>query len=391
MQDSAQHHAPGSMVARVLRREDPKSVKAVRFEGISGEASRDSPSLSGSAVIAPAATQAVGQDATRGMPAKELHQAARPPAKKQGVGWEFLEKHYAKPILLAMLEALPKEVDEAGEENERSTEKAGILLLSYILPELDLMCVGTSRFAVPSWESKVQSMMNLLVNRGGKVGSANNRARLFLRDFVEFLAVKHDIAVGSDLFPIGTEEVREMVEWLRLKEPPVIQAIDRVPLAVAYLAKIGCRVSVDVDKLAMDPAAKVPTGGPSSTARACPPPMMVYLEEAWARNTPKEADGHCVIPSGDYACHNVFMMRSVERGEGYIDSRFLSRDEVAQLGVEGIDDFDVLVCREDKRGRRDVLYFIPRMSLVFPGTCAWSAGFAAAYSAVLSARYLRLL
>jgi hypothetical protein len=84
MQDSAQHHAPGSMVARVLRREDPKSVKAVRFEGISGEASRDSPSLSGSAVIAPAATQAVGQDATRGMPAKELHQAARPPAKKQG-------------------------------------------------------------------------------------------------------------------------------------------------------------------------------------------------------------------------------------------------------------------------------------------------------------------
>jgi hypothetical protein len=195
MQGSAQLSAPGSMVARVLRREDPKSLKAVRFEGISGEASRDSPSLSGSAVIAPAPAQAANQDATRCMPAKELHQAAKPPAKRPVAGWEFLNKHHAQPILMSMLESLPKEIDEAGEENERSTEKAGILLLSYILPELDLMCVGTSRFAVPSWESKVESMMNLLVNRGGKVGSANNRARLFLRDFVEFLAVMRSVRV----------------------------------------------------------------------------------------------------------------------------------------------------------------------------------------------------
>ena len=73
------------------------------------------------------------------------------------------------------------------------------------------------------------------------------------------------------------------------------------------------------------------------------------------------------------------------RGEGYASSRFLSAEEKAPAGALAInqgslDRVSVIVCAEDKGRRKDVLYFLPELSLVFPGQCPWQGAFAEAYS-----------
>jgi hypothetical protein len=91
-----------------------------------------------------------------------------------------------------------------------------------------------------------------------------------------------------------------------------------------------------------------------------------------------------VRPYGDYVRHECVRMRLMARGEGYASSRFLSAEEKAPAGAAAInqgslDRVSVIVCAEDKGCRKDVLYFLPELSLVFPGQCPWQGAFAEAY------------
>ena len=90
-------------------------------------------------------------------------------------------------------------------------------------------------------------------------------------------------------------------------------------------------------------------------------------------------------PYGDYVRHECVRMRLMARGEGYASSRFLSVAEktpasASVINQGSLDGVSVIVCAEDKGRRKDVLYFLPEMSLVFPGQCSWQGSFAEAYA-----------
>ena len=74
------------------------------------------------------------------------------------------------------------------------------------------------------------------------------------------------------------------------------------------------------------------------------------------------------------------------RGEGYVSSRFLTIKEekspasAAAVNQDSLDGVSVIVCAEDKGRRKDVLYFLPELSLVFPGPCPWQGAFTEAYA-----------
>jgi hypothetical protein len=218
------------------------STSGSRFSGVAGSSARDSPAVSGSAVISL-------HEVSAGIPASTSEAASNPEGGALGVqgvappkqgGVPSAQMQSGKEYINFLISQLPKEVGDASEENARTVERAGLNLLLCIYDELDLIGIGKSRFVAPPFEKRVQSMMNVLVNSGGAVGSACNRARLFLRDFGEYLATACSVPAGTSLFPIETEDVRLFVEWLHEKDPPVIEAVERVRLAPKFLAAVGC-------------------------------------------------------------------------------------------------------------------------------------------------------
>ena len=84
-------------------------------------------------------------------------------------------------------------------------------------------------------------------------------------------------------------------------------------------------------------------------------------------------------PRDAHVRHECLRMRLMSRGEGYASSRWLQEAEVASA-ASSLVGVSVLVCDEDKSRRKDVLYFLPQESLVFPGRCPLQADFVKPYA-----------
>ena len=266
------------------------------------------------------------------------------------------------------------------EELKQKWMKAAYHLISLTAPELAL--THHSRFAAPDPEALVKTAALQLQTIGGKNGAGTTSAALFLEDWQQFLLSRGD--KSGALFPIDRCDLEAMAQQFTAAGGATKSI--RIAPALALLRKLGCLHVPLPDGFVIPGAPPTKKAVPPPGARNPPTPLMVLDMERGARDVVDILpSGFSEWPYGDYVRHECVRMRLMARGEGYASSRFLSVAEktpasASVINQGSLDGVSVIVCAEDKGRRKDALYFLPEMSLVFPGQCPWQSAFAEAYA-----------
>jgi hypothetical protein len=301
----------------------------------------------------------------------------------------------------ATLEALEKMRGEtlppfqnAKEEEQRARRKAAIRVLLHAGHEMVAAGKAYSRLAPPEPAARAELLIGMVVSLGGKGlhPAASTATALFCEDIQDWLSEVMGASstptggiVGPDIFPIDTEDLRAMRTWLAARVTFTQASLDRMPVAVRMLQELGCRVVFD--EALFVPVARKPAGlGVAPNAREAIPPMAVVLLEGWANKAPREVNGECACPHGDYVSHIVCRMWCGGRGGGYHQSRFLKTAEVSaasrQVDLTGMR-VAVLCCQEDKGRREDVIMCLPLLGWTSDSNVApvaWAPPFVASYA-----------
>ena len=276
-------------------------------------------------------------------------------------------------------------VPEAANPAELTAQAARLAacrLLVAVAGELSYVGFALSRFRPASPDERVVMMLDRIMAIGGKTGAAADDAR-------KFLAAMTLAYAPQRVFPLQTEDLREVIKAWRADPKEPASTAGRVGAACKFLAEVGCRAAVDASALALPPVA-LPhtTRAASSAARACPPPKWVVLDETWADIYVESADdagGFSVYPRDDYIRMNVLRRRAGGRGADWWESRFLSAAELAAQPIAGLKDVSVIVTDQGKMRRKDYLTFLPNHSLIADPeapSCAWVQPFVEAFSHV---------
>jgi hypothetical protein len=271
------------------------------------------------------------------------------------------------------------------EEQRLRCETSANRLVTALGDEARLMSQSDqSRLVQADADLPRQALVATIVTLGGNSAALTTQTALFLEEWTRFLREMIGNRGGTppQPFPMVVTDVITYIQNLMGDASTSTATYARIGKAVAFLLKLGARIEGNVDLLEKSPKrAPAPSGAARSTAREAPGPMYVLLIEKAAKECQEKAtEGVCLTPLEDYICHEAVRCRAAMRGAGWVGSRFVSAAELDTLkaSVKGFTNVTMAVCSLDKDGRLDVPYFIPCLSPVYEGVCAWQAAFAEA-------------
>ena len=279
------------------------------------------------------------------------------------------------------------------EEAEYKRENAAARLVRAIGREAARVSQSdVSRLAVADKNIAHKALLATIVKLGGQGGAMTTTVALFLEEWTGFLVkmIQVEGEPPPQPFPIVVTDVVAYIEEMKLDADTTKAAFACIGKAIGFLDILGAEIIGNPALLASS-AIRVPAGAKMASsaaggkAREAPCPMYVLMLEKAAKEAQETSTtGFCSTPAQDYICHEVERLRFGGRGAGYFHARYLSQSDLIgpKTTIKGFEGVDVMICHVDKDGRADVLHFLPRLSLVFPGVCAWQGNFTEAFSSV---------
>jgi len=222
-----------------------------------GASKRPAPAVGAASLLGPAGAAVLSSAMSGGkapVAAKDADPGRAAASKPLGVPSE-VRVRVLTPLEAEAVSAVRAKIEEkrtfpagptAVAESERDVRmKAALKLYDRIPPQhIRYGAVGSSRVHVPPAEL-MRARVEALAGAGGKAGDASNKARLFLDEWLAFLA-KHEVDQPGDPFPMATSDL------VRFRnEAPSKTARERVTVAAEHLRSVVTEGLVTLDEVGL--------------------------------------------------------------------------------------------------------------------------------------------